>query len=86
MRSFARVDWIDSFSPFQDDAWRNLDELIESIEVGLPRITTVGQIIFEDDDLIALAASMHDDRACGVMVIPKVCIVEQDDWLVDTDD
>lgn len=79
-RAWASVQWVDSFTPTPDDSWRDISEVVKLIDIGEVVITTVGTIIFEDEDLIALAGSVHDERCCGVMVIPKVCVTGREDW------
>lgn len=79
-RRILCVSWHDSFTPSEDDSWKDIDDIVDSIrEHGGVAITTVGALIFENDSLVALAGSHHDNRACGVMCIPKVCIVARED-------
>ena len=71
------IEWIDPYS--DDSAWTDLD----SVEVDLPTVYTIGHVIKETDDVVVLAHSIgkkpnqDTDEVCGIMVLPKVVIKER---------
>ena len=76
MNKIVTVKWVDSYgveSGWKDIADYTAHELI---------VTSWGIVIYEDDKVMALAHNYADEtektfrQANGIMVIPKVCIIE----------
>ena len=70
----VKVVWLDSYGV--ESGWQDIkDYSAEPLE-----ITSLGRVIYESDDVIALAHNYASEgkrtaeQANGVMVIPKVCI------------
>ena len=63
------VDWVDSRS---DDGWTEKD----SLEMRVAKITTVGHVAQETDEVLCIASSLdeHTGQLSGIMYIPKQCI------------
>jgi len=70
------IKWQDSYGI--DSGWKDISDY----SAELLTITSWGKVIYEDDKVIALAHNYADetDNTCkqanGIMVIPKVCIIE----------
>ena len=72
----VRVKWKDSYGV--DSGWKNISNYSANELI----VISLGKIIYEDDKVIALAHNYAEEtnntclQANGIMVIPKVCIVE----------
>ena len=73
----VNVKWVDSFGV--TSSWEDIDD----IDISEMVVKSVGYVVKESDDCIAIAANitMGDHtvcrpQACGVMTIPIVTIVE----------
>lgn len=64
----VKISWTDSNRYMYQ---MELDE-----EVTTTTIETVGWLVSEDEDQVVLAQDIIEDDIRGVIVIPKVCIVE----------
>lgn len=68
------VKWLDSYGV--QSGWREIDDF----KANPLEITSIGKIIYEDDDVISLAHNFADEtentvaQANGIMTIPRVCI------------
>jgi hypothetical protein len=71
-----KIRWNDSYGV--DSSWKDISEY----KAVLLIITSWGRVIFEDDDVIALAHNYAEEtentceQANGIMVIPKSCVIE----------
>lgn len=76
MKEKASITWHDSYGV--TSGWKDISDY----SANLLTVTSLGFIIFEDKDLIALAHNYAEEtentckQANGIMVIPKCCIVE----------
>lgn len=61
------VQWVDACSV---DPWQQWDDL----EVGVLACRTLGWLVADEDDFIAVAGSINQNQACGIMSIPRECI------------
>ena len=70
------VKWVDSYGV--ESGWKDIAEYT-ACELT---VTSYGKVIYEDEKVIALAHNYADEtentckQANGIMVIPKVCIIE----------
>ncbi len=64
-----RVRWVDSR---YQDGW--IEQ--EDIEPKIAKISTLGYIVKETDEVLCIASSIHEAsrQVSGTMCIPKVCI------------
>ena len=71
----VEIRWVDSYGV--DAGWKDISDYTACEQV----IVSWGKVIFENDKIIALAHNYADEtentcrQANGVMVIPKVCII-----------
>lgn len=76
MNDIVCVKWLDSYGV--QAGWQDID----NYKAGKLEITSVGKIIYEDEDVISLAHNFADEtehtlpQANGIMTIPKVCITQ----------
>lgn len=76
MKDIVCIKWLDSYGV--QAGWQDICEY----KANKLEITSVGKIIYEDDDVISLAHNFAEEtdktlaQANGVMTIPKVCIVQ----------
>jgi len=72
----VKIRWNDSYGI--DSGWKDISDY----SAELLTITSWGKVIYEDKKVIALAHNYADEtentckQANGIMVIPKVCIIE----------
>ena len=70
------VKWLDSYGI--ETGWQD----ISSYKANLLVITSWGKVVYEDNDVMALAHNYAQEtdntpmQANGIMVIPKICIIE----------
>jgi hypothetical protein len=70
------IKWQDSYGV--ETGWQDISEY----KANLCIINSWGKVIYEDDKIISLAHNYADEtentcqQANGIMVIPKVCIIE----------
>lgn len=70
----VKVVWLDSYGV--ESGWQN----IENYSAEPLEITSFGRVIYETDDVIALAHNYASEgertaeQANGIMIIPKVCV------------
>jgi hypothetical protein len=71
----VQVEWIDSLM-LDHGEWMDVSDTEEAMTADSMKHHTVGFIIREVEDAIAVASSVNEDgnRACGVVVIPKSAI------------
>lgn len=68
------IEWVDPYS--DDSEWTSVD----SIDIDLPTVYSIGHVIKETDDVVVLAHSMgrrpfkDTNEVCGIMILPKVVI------------
>ena len=76
MKDIVLVKWLDSYGV--QAGWQDISDY----KANRLEITSVGKIIYEDDDVISLAHNFADEtghtlpQANGIMTIPKVCITQ----------
>ncbi len=76
LNMIVQVKWLDSYGV--QSGWQDISEY----KANKLEITSVGKVIYEDDDVISLAHNFADEtentcmQANGIMTIPKVCIVQ----------
>lgn len=73
-----RVVWTDS-GMFIDKGWANTDAYRSAAEAWQGDVVTIGQPIYEDDEVLVLGLS-HDrchDNWFGAQLIAKACIKER---------
>ena len=76
MKDIVCVKWLDSYGV--QAGWQDISDY----KANKLEITSVGKIIYEDDDVISLAHNFADEtentlqQANGIMTIPKVCITQ----------
>lgn len=74
MKDIVCIKWLDSYGV--QAGWQDIGDY----KASKLEITSVGKIIYEDDDVISLAHNFADEtehtlqQANGIMTIPKVCI------------
>jgi len=70
------VKWLDSYGV--QTGWQDISDY----KANRLEVTSVGKIIYEDEDVISLAHNFADEtentlmQANGIMTIPKACIVQ----------
>jgi len=70
------VRWLDSYGV--QSGWQDISDY----KANRLEITSVGKVIYEDNDVISLAHNFADEtentpmQANGIMTIPKVCIIQ----------
>jgi len=69
-RSFVCVKWIDAES---SSGWVDTSEVKEA---ELPVVHSVGWIIRDDNNIVAVAQTIGGDDICGVMYIPRSMVKE----------
>tara|TARA_R100000458_G_C8100070_1_gene127124 strand:- start:36 stop:320 length:285 start_codon:yes stop_codon:yes gene_type:complete len=65
--------WVDA-ETFGDSGWIDLTEAMESAKVAPPIMQTVGFVLVDDEDYIALTDSMGDDECGHITKIPRAMI------------
>ena len=76
IKDFSIIKWQDSYGI--EAGWKDISDYKANQLI----ITSYGKVIYEDDKVIALAHNYADEtantcrQANGIMVIPKVCILE----------
>lgn len=73
------VTWTDSGLQMHTDGWSNLDVFVSQAKKWNGVVTTVGTLIYEDENVLVLALS-HDkenDAYYGAQLVWKPCVIER---------
>jgi hypothetical protein len=68
----VRIHWLDARS---EDGWIEQEEL----DICAAKITTIGYLIDETEEVVCIANSKEEktSQLSGIIIIPKVCILTQ---------
>jgi hypothetical protein len=75
-RGWVYVKWVDSYGV--SSGWEDISDY----KADILKIESVGFVIYEDEDVIALAPNYGEEtehtpkQANGIMVIPKACVIK----------
>ena len=74
MNDLVMVEWVDSFSV---DPWQSRDNALENVKTPLI-CRSVGILLEDGVEYLTLCHTLNDDdQVCGVLHIPKKCIIAQ---------
>lgn len=73
MKKIYHVWWVDA-ETFGDSGWNDLTEAMESAKVAPPIMQTVGFVLVETEDYVALTDSLGDKECGHVTKIPRSMI------------
>lgn len=65
----AKVVWRDA--KLDNNGWVTIDEAVEN---NYDTVTSVGTLIYEGDDFVALTTSVLNNKCGGVLYIPRGCV------------
>ena len=66
------VKWYDTEAT---SGWRNKRNIEEILDMGLDVATSVGMLVRNDKEVVAIVQSAHINNKAELLVIPKACVI-----------
>jgi hypothetical protein len=74
--SMVRIRWQDAVTS-SEPGWTSRDDALGVAEVRPPTMSSIGYVLFENDEWLSITDSIGDDEFGQVTKIPKVMIIEK---------